>query len=326
MTKQVELSYAAAHAVHWEVGGQAGVGVEVSLGVGGSIEGALSEAYGEEWESSRTRTIGFPLTAEPNTNMAYTIQWRELWQEGYIPARTPTGQEEIKYHYLIRIDGDIVGSRDLGCAQGCETAEPSEPATGVPSLLQGYRLYDDFTTSGTFESEWRLDDANHVCEMDVTSGSLSFACRNQTDDDLLASLHPSNAPSWESTGVAASVYVEKTGKAPRLITNWGCQENIVKRAYHVGLDIGSVIIEEYYPQEGWRSVELGQAPVTPGQAILLQIEQSPGGVAFYVDGQAVPLDVAPDWLDCLSMRDWAFDFLVWPGHSVEGQVEFVGFQ
>ena len=59
---------------------------------------------------------------------------------------------------------------------------------------------------------------------------------------------------------------------------------------------------------------------------LLQIEQASGGVAFYVDGQLVPLDVAPNWLDCLSMRDWAFDFLVWPDHSVGGQVEFVSFR
>lgn len=326
MTKQVELSHAAAHAVSWEVGGQVGVGGEVSLGAGVNIEGALSGAYGEEWESSRTRTVGFPLTAEPNTNVEYTIEWREFWQEGYIPVRTPTGPEQITYGYLIQIDGNIVGSRDLGCVQGCEAGEISESTPGMPSLPQGYRLYDDFATPGRFDADWRLDDANHICEMNVASSALSFACRNRTADDLLASLHPSSAPFWEPTGVAASVYVEKTGKAPRLITNWGCRESGEERAYHLGLDIGYVIVEEYHPQDGWRSVELGQAPVAPGQAHLLQIEQSPGGVAFYVDSQSVPLDVAPDWLDCLSMRDWAFDFLVWPDHSVEGQVEFVAFR
>jgi len=175
MTKQVEMSYTASYAIMWEYGGEIGFDVSVEpLGVGGTIGEAISAAYGEQWESSRTRAIGFPLTAEADTNMEYTIEWREVWQAGHIPISTAGEQEQVEYRYLVRIDGDIVDSRDLGCAQGCEAGvAPTLPPTEV-DLPEGYELYDDFTASGALDANWSLNDADQICTVDVGSGALSF--------------------------------------------------------------------------------------------------------------------------------------------------------
>jgi hypothetical protein len=323
MTKNVERSYTASYAFSWEFGGEIGFDLTVEpLGVGGNVGAAVTSAYGRQWESSRTQTVGFPLTAEPNTNMEYTITWTEMWQNGYIPVHTRNGEERVVYRYLVRIDGDIVDSRDLGCEQGCEgdngeVITPSEE--GVP---EGYVLYDDFTAPEAFDTNWWIDDPNGICTLGTAGDVMRFDCRNDASDNLLADFHHSRPPT-EITGLAAMVGINRMGGPFQVETLWTCQETGEQRAYHLAMAEDSLSVNEYYPQEGWRMETLGEYPVTPGEAHLLQMERTANGPRFSVDGQSLTLNAAPDWQDCFSITDWGIPFYIWPDNSLEGWIEWV---
>lgn len=72
--KKVEESYAAQHVVTWELESSAGAGAEVGLlGTGVDISAALAATYGNEWASTRTRSVGFDLSLVRVCRLA--IRW-----------------------------------------------------------------------------------------------------------------------------------------------------------------------------------------------------------------------------------------------------------
>ncbi|MBN1815152.1 MAG: hypothetical protein JXA14_25185 [Anaerolineae bacterium] len=323
MTKEIQLSYTASYAFMWEYGGEVGFDFAVEpLGVGGNIGGAFTATYGQQWESSKTQSVGFPLTAERNTDMEYTIAWTEMWQAGYIPVHTARGQERVEYRYLVHIDGNIVGSRDLGCVQvdeGDGDEETPPLPDGVPT---GYVLYDGFTAPEEFTTNWWIDDPNDICDVGSDGDVMWFDCRNDASDNLLAGFHHSLPPS-EVAGLAAMIRVERMGGPFQIETSWVCQGTGEQRAYQLALGDDSLLVNEYYPQEGWRVETLGEYSVTPGKAHLLQMERTDSGPLFSLDGQPLALDVSPNWQDCFSIADWGIPFYVWPGNSLEGQIEWI---
>ncbi len=187
----------------------------------------------------------------------------------------------------------------------------------------GWNLCDDFTASNALDTNWHLNDAKQLCKLNVKAGQLSFDCNNNTAEDLGAALQPSRF-SKGTTGVAATVKVEKTGGPFQLSTRWICPESGLERAYHLELDTNVARATELYPQQGWRLVELGKISVAPDQPHVLQIERTRDSIKFLVDTQPLPLAIVPELSDCFSMSDWSFDFVVWKdGNSLKGQIEEV---
>jgi len=190
-------------------------------------------------------------------------------------------------------------------------------------IPEDYILYDDFTATSALDYNWWLHDVREICDLSVGEGQLMFNCRNETDENLVAALHPSGQPGG-ATGVSATMRVERSGGAVKPFTNWTCGESDSERAYHLELGPNFAKAVEFYPQENWRSVELGRVAVTPGRPHLLQIERSGDNIEFLVDGQRLPLKTVPNFPACSSMRDWGLDFYVWKdGNSVEGQLDQV---
>jgi hypothetical protein len=274
--------------------------------------------------------------------------WRgELLAE---PIVTPSKPHTLQIEYGTEaprffLDGEMVQLKDQptlptgstwqdwvieGFAAKSEGGEPGslgarvdwvaiKPATAI-SEGSDWHPYDDFTAADTLDRNWRLNDENQLCRLDVAEGYLSFDCNNKTSGDLGAALHPSQLSSG-TTGVEATVRVEKVGGPFQLATRWMCQESGLERAYHLELGTNSARATELYPQEGWRSVELGKISVTPDQAHVLQIERTSDSIEFFVDVQPLPLDIVPGLSACFSMSDWSFDFWVWKdGNSLRGQI------
>lgn len=124
-----------------------------------------------------------------------------------------------------------------------------------------------------------------------------------------------------ATGAAVTMWVKEVDGAVKPVTNWRCEEQGSERAYHIELFPDFARAVEFYPQEQWRSVHLGQVPVEPDRPHLLQIERSEESIDFYVDGQRLPLESAPDLPACFTMKEWALDFDIEAGGSAEGHVD-----
>jgi len=99
------------------------------------------------------------------------------------------------------------------------------------------------------------------------------------------------------------------------------------RDYHLELDMDAVRATEFYPQENWRIVPLGEVAVTPSEAHVLQMERTSDNIEFFVDGQPLLLNTAPELPACFSTNYWSFDFWVWKdGNRLKGQIDQVSVQ
>ncbi len=335
VVKHPQMGVLTGHAVEWEVGGQAGVGLTVGEGVipgGVNLSGSLEGHYVTKFDQSVERSTAWDLPAEPDTEVVYTVVWRELWQPGYVDVHLP-GQSPIRVNlrYRTGIQSDIVG-KDVRICKEEQTVVPrvtstlsptATPTATPPPKERGWHLYDDFTAPDALETNWWLNDENQICTLNVSEGQLSFDCSNKTADDLGAALHPSH-PSDTLMGIAVTVSVESTGGPFQLVTSWQCDADGLQRDYHLELDTDAVRATEFYPQENWRMVLLGEVAVTPNEAHVLQMERTSDSIEFFVDSQPLPLDTLPELPACFSTNYWSFDFWVWQdGNRLKGQIDQV---
>jgi hypothetical protein len=194
------------------------------------------------------------------------------------------------------------------------STEPT--ASGFPP---GYVIYDDFDNEAVFQESWLFDDQKKICMVTRQEGSLIFDCHNKFKEDLQASLQTSKIFASLS-GVALLVTISEAGGPFQLTTSWQCASGEAERAYHLRLGTNEAEVIEFYPLEGWRGNALGKVPVAPDVPHMLQIELIGGQVAFWVDGQAVPLAASPNFPACLSLDHWGMDFSVWKDDNrIQGQ-------
>ena len=187
--------------------------------------------------------------------------------------------------------------------------------TAGGELPADYLLFADFALGKPWEGRWWLDNPGQVCTLNTNTGALNYRCENTTDKNTVATLHPNGQPGG-ATGIAITQQVIESGGKAKLITNWTCGDASTERAYHLGLGVDAVMAVEYYPQEGWRSVELGRLDVSADIPHKLRIERSGGGIDFFVDNQEIILITAPNLPACAAMRDWGIDFYVWPNGNI----------
>lgn len=190
-------------------------------------------------------------------------------------------------------------------------------------LPEGYRLYDDFEAPEALGVNWQVFNEKEVCAFGVADGYAAFACHNDTISPTVATLTP-----WQPlsgvVGLAAAVQVSQVGGPFQLNMEWLRPADGARRAYHLELDMYAAQAMEFYPLEDFRTVPLGHLAAPSASSHLLQIERTAGSVAFWVDGQAVPLDVAPDLPADYVLKEWSLIFYVWQdGHHLAGQIDHV---
>ena len=189
--------------------------------------------------------------------------------------------------------------------------------------LQGHELYDDFTDAAAFDDKWRKKDEHRLCDFEVGGRQLSFNCTNTSAQDRLAELIP-NVPFGKITGLAGWAQADVVGGEFKLAMAWPCGEGGEQREYHMNLGPHEVTVKEFYPLSNWDHIELGTLAVSPGWSHLLQIEQVPEGIAFYVDRQPLSLSTPPDLPACAVPHSESFGFLVWSdNNSIIGHLEEV---
>lgn len=203
----------------------------------------------------------------------------------------------------------------------------SQPGAAEPVYArvvpEPYVQVDDFADPAAFDRNWWVNDPGGVCDLGVAGEELAFDCFNPAKQNWVATLHPRRA-SDGVTGVSATMWVKESQGAVKPVTNWRCDRTGEERAYHLELGPDTARAVELYPQQGWRSVQLGRISVAPDRPHLLQIERVEGSVEFFVDGQRLPLHTVPDLPACYSLTGWALDFYVWKdGNAVSGQVDQV---
>lgn len=203
------------------------------------------------------------------------------------------------------------------------TQMPPSTMTPVIQLPKDYSPYGTFTSQGSLNTDWWLDDGIKMCNLNVRDARLFFDCRNTTITDTVATLHPSRQSG--GSGVAIIADVGKIGGAVELATNWKCKTDNSERAYHIAIHSGLASATEYYPQDNWRMVSLGDTIITVGQTHLFHIERNNDAIAFYVDNKVIPLKTMPNISPCFTMSDWGVDFLVWKnGNNVQGDIVNTG--
>jgi len=137
--KHPSVTAATSHAIEWEVGGEAGVGVTIGEGVlpvGVNLSGALSSATTSGLNTSIEKTDGWELPAEPNTIHQYTIMWREVWQPGYVNVVLPNGENiQINVIYRTGIQSDIIGDQVLDCDNNQITTKSTPLPAATPPVV-----------------------------------------------------------------------------------------------------------------------------------------------------------------------------------------------
>lgn len=304
----------------------AGTGVEL----GASVAAKMGQTYGSERSVSRS----LKLKAQPGSWMEHRIKLVEVWQTGEAQVTVGGGTHRVPFSYRSDFALELAESRQLACPTASAQmvaptgtpapATPAPPPAASPGLPEGYTLYDDFSDPGAFGSRWWVNDEFGLCTFQVADGRLAFDCRNDSGENAGATLH-SSLENPETTGVAALATVTATGGPFQFITMWRCADDGAQRDYYLEVDADAIVALEYYPQEGYRSVELGRVPAALGEEHLLQMDWSDGGIVFAVDGQPMTLHTAPNLTSCFAFREWAFPFWLWPdGHRVQGHLETVG--
>jgi len=309
---------------------------KVEVSVGAEVATHYGVSYGKEETLARSLT----LITEAGTRKQYDIQHLELWETGELVITIGEWEGRFPFQFRRGFGLEQVGIRYLDCPT--PTVEPTDtpppeptltptrrPPTATPTLQpeeSGWHLYDDFTAPDPLDTNWWLNDENQICTLNVSEGHLSFDCSNETAADHGAALHPSH-PSDTLTGIAVTVSVEKIGGPFQLVTSWECDADGSRRDYHLELDIDAVRAVEFYPQENWRVVPLGEVAVTSDKAHVLQMERTSDSMGFSVDGQPLPLDTVPELPACFSPNYWSFDFWVWKdGNRLKGQIDQVSEQ
>ncbi|MBN1965764.1 MAG: hypothetical protein JW910_14020 [Anaerolineae bacterium] len=266
---------------------------------------------------TQTAHEAFAVEVEGGQQALYSIEWYETWLVGnaYVPWLDLT----IPYRVRTGISSEAHSSPQEPC--------PADSTGEESTLLPGYLPYDDFSSGAVLSSRWSLNDEYGLCDLVVQDGRLVFDCTNHNAEDVGASLH-NTTDSLGTTGVIALVRVERSGGPFQLATQWRDPSGVApQRTYHLQLGVDYAEAVEFFPDdpvEPWRAVILGQMPVMPGEAHLLQIEHTTGGINFLVDGQPLPLDMAPEWVESFVMVDWGIPFFVWPEHSIQGWIDYVG--
>lgn len=311
---------------------------DIEVSVGAEVAAQYGVSYGKEETFSKSLTV----VTEAGSNRQFTIRHIELWETGELVITIGEWQQRYPYKFRRGFGLEQVDSRDLGCPTptveptGTPPPEPpltptrrpptTTPTPTLPPEESGWHLYDDFTAPDALDTNWWLNDENQICTLNVSEGQLSFDCSNETAGDLGAALHPSH-PSDTLTGIAVTVSVERIGGPFQLVTSWKCDADGSRRDYHLELDMDAVRATEFYPQENWRIVPLGEVAVTPSEAHVLQMERTSDNIEFFVDGQPLLLNTAPELPACFSTNYWSFDFWVWKdGNRLKGQIDQVSVQ
>lgn len=201
-------------------------------------------------------------------------------------------------------------------------------ATTDDELPGGYILFDSFTRD-TLSSRWWQDDPEGVCEMPAEGGTLAYWCTNNPKSNTLTvTLHPNGMPN-SAEGIYTVMKVTHSGGIAKPITNWICDGEPDKtRAYHLELGYDYAKAVEFFPndpQQPWHEVTLTQIPVSPNKFHSLRIEHRDDTILFYLDDELLPLHTQPSLPACAVMRDWGFDFSLWPdNNTIAGQIDLVG--
>ncbi|MBM4466271.1 MAG: hypothetical protein FJ014_12075 [Chloroflexi bacterium] len=236
------------------------------------------------------------------------------------------GQMDLLVNYYSCARSELRVSRLVAPASSVSTTSTPAPGAGtpVPTHPEGYTLYDDFTAPGALDSNWWVhNNVGQVCSFRVSRGQLLFACRNATTNNLVVTLN-ANGQFSGIRGIAVVARVDRFGGSLKLATDWTCQADGLKRAYHLELGTNVAVANEFYPQEDWHTIELGRVFVLAGQAHLLQIEHVNSTVEFFVDSQPLPLHTSPNLSACFAISDWSLGFSVLKeGGDLEGQIEEV---
>jgi len=144
VVKHPSISTETRHSVEWEIGGTAGVGLQIGSDLAPAkvnLEAALEGSVARDLSNSIQQGNAWDLPAEPGYIMEYTIMWREIWQPGYIDVTFLDPEPDI-----IRIDVDIrtgvqseiIGQKATLCAPdaGSTVVSGAEPAEDEVSSTQ----------------------------------------------------------------------------------------------------------------------------------------------------------------------------------------------
>ncbi|MCA9934330.1 MAG: hypothetical protein KC415_10420, partial [Anaerolineales bacterium] len=276
------------------VGGQLpGELAKVEVSVGTAVNVTFGITYGQEETLSRD----LPLETPPGTKRVFTIQYYDLWQPGTL--RITFAGETYDYPYSLRRGFAIeqTNTRDESCV----------------TTPDGYALYDDFSTTDTLNTHWRLNDEQGLCEMGVIDGRLQFTCTNSADQDQGAALHLIQLNS-SIKGIAMTVQVDQMGGPFQLTTRWQCPDSGEERGYHLELATDFVRALEFFPLEDWRTEALStETAVATSQPHLLTIERPPDSITFLVDGVPLTLSQTPNLPACYTLVDTGISYWVWQG-------------
>lgn len=151
------MSVATNWAVEWEVGGTAGTGVRIGDGVipgGVDLSVSLEGHYANKFDQSIQQGTGWDLPAEPNTIVAYTLMWREVWQPGYVDVRLADQRVvRVNVRYRIGIQSDIVGKQVQLCAdEQLPTVQPTAQMQPSPAMQAPSTVY---TISCDWAKDWQ---------------------------------------------------------------------------------------------------------------------------------------------------------------------------
>jgi hypothetical protein len=247
----------------------------------------------------------------PNAHTQLTAGYRPIKDRDAIPG----------HQHLITIRSNAINCPIMTVVVIIDYRDGYAPPSDT---LNGYELYDDFTNAGTFDEKWNPNDEEGLCSFGAGSQRLSFNCTNASERDNGAAIHP-DLPFGQISGVAGWAQIDLAGGEFKLAMLWVCSgEGGEQREYHLRLDIDKVTVQEFYPLNDWSSRELGTLTVSQGWSHLLQIEQVPEGIAFYVDRQRLSLSSSPDLPACATPEYGGFGFWVWQGNnSIIGHLEEV---
>lgn len=155
ITKHPSMTALTGHAVEWVFSGEAGVGFTIGGGVipgGVDLSGSLQGSVALANSVGVAQAIAWDLPAEPNSIMEYTLEWREVWQNGYVNVRTTpeSKPERIDVRYRTSIQSDIIGQRELSCDE--QSASPTQAIIIQPTPKSTQQSQQAYT----------IDDINRI--------------------------------------------------------------------------------------------------------------------------------------------------------------------
>jgi len=132
--KEPSRSTTSSHSVEWSVGGQTGVGATIGEGVipgGIDLTSSIALTTGKRDIESVTTGNGWQLPSPPGEITTYFIEWKEIWQPGYIEVRV--GDKVLyKIDTLVRLE---VNSRIVGeNSEPCKNSDSSPTEATIPGL------------------------------------------------------------------------------------------------------------------------------------------------------------------------------------------------